>query len=361
MISKIVLSLLWCILSCQLVFAGNFAYLIDEEKLHKLDIPGNKIISSVPMPVSPAFGYADKVVYVDPKNRTLFILYGGPNISINAYDLDTLALKKNLPILSSFQDGDFPLVIIPPTGSRFYVKWIQGEETEITTVFDKTSIERIGDITRFPSAYEFLGYSQDGTKIVTVDINTPAKVKLVDSVTFNLIEEIAIDNIFVNPTASRGVTDFDGNLILIAEDSNPDSTAPDNKDILYSYDIQNGKSTTKILTGINGVQSRLSPDGAVVLVNEAKYVLEGNHFILTRLGIIHVFETQTGKKRGIINIIDDNYCNLLGISPDSVNAYFVSKIPTKNENKVSVVDLTKLSVVAEIPGMDVFEMVFEEK
>lgn len=346
---------------CDVSIAATFAYIFDKTKIHKLDVSASKAVSSNLIPIAPAFGYVDRVIYVDSVNKTLFILSGGPNVRVRAYDLQKLTLKKEFSLLSSFKDGDFPLVIVPTGGDRFYVKWVQGDEPEVTAAFDKQSLNQIENVSGFPSAYEYLGYSKDGKRIITIDINTPANIKLFDSVTYNLIEKVSIDDIFFNPNTNRGVADFSGQFVLITEDALVNSSDPNNKDILYSYDVLNKKASAKIQTGLRGIEYGITPDGKLIILNEAKYAPEESHFIVTKLGKIHVYDTQTGQKKGVVTVTDDNYCKMLGISPDSTKAYFVTKVPTKNEYKITIVDLIQLTVAAELSGIQGREIIFFEE
>lgn len=362
--------ILW-VITCLLIVnmprhaaSATYAYLFTSDKVYKIDVAANKVVTSQKLPYNIPTGILKKTVFYDHRSNSLIVIQGKPNTKISAIDLKTFQFKNDLGISSPIQDDDLPTIIIPPTGTDFFVKWLDPQKSqEITTRFSNVDFNKVGDVPSYPFSYELLGYSADGTNFYSFKVMTPRELKIYDSVSLALKETRNLDGIFLDKNKPWDVKDYVADMILLSENTAIVPSDPNNSDIFYTYKINDKTRTSNITTKTKGDNVMLTPDKKFLLVSEATLnFITSNSYEAINTGKITIFNIASSEKVGTISVSVDKFSQITGISPDSTKAYVISKIPLTGGYKLSIIDLNKMSLITEIPNISFGrEMIFFEE
>jgi|YelNatPaOPRAMG01_1025707.scaffolds.fasta_scaffold58407_2 hypothetical protein len=339
-------------------YGASYAYLFSNNGTMKLNLDTNSI-TNVTTSVTPSIGYLNVPVFANTSSNSLFIFYGENRIGLAIFNLQNLHLKKNIGIISYNEDGDMPYIIIPPTGNIFYLKWVTANTfSEYTASYNLQTLDKLSDNTNFPiSYYKYLGYSTSGDKLFGIDISS-GLIDVYDSTTFTQTDNYSIENIFLSTNTGKEVEDFENNILLIAESSALDPSSTSNIDMLYAFNVVGKQLLSKINTGIKGSNMKLTPDGNMILYSETKQTYYDNYHTNSDTGKIHLYSTTTGKEITTVTIPANSYCSILGISPDSSNAYLIVKIPNSEQYELVTLDLNKFQITNIIKNVFATTMVF---
>lgn len=339
---------------------ATYAYLFTYDKVYKIDVAASKVAASQELPYDIPIGILKKTVFHDKRNNALIIVQGKKGTKISVIDLKTFQLKMDLDVRSPIQDDDLPTIIMPPTGTAFFVKYLDQNSQEITSKFSDIDFNKIEDVPIYPSSSELLGYSSDGTLFYSFKISTPRELKIYNSVTLALSETRNLDNIFVNKNNPWDIKGYVTNAILLSENSTLTPSDPQNTDIFYSYKIDAKTTSPRINTNTKGDNVMMTPDKKMILVSEATLnFMTPNSYEAINTGKITMFNIENGNRIGTVSITADKFCKINGISPDSTKAYIISKVPVIGGYKLSIIDLNKLTIISEIPNISFGrEMIF---
>jgi hypothetical protein len=339
-------------------YGASYAYLFNNDGTMKLNLATNSIMN-VTTSVTPSVGYLNVPVFANTNNNSLFIFYGENRIGLAIFNLQNLQLEKNMGIISANEDGDMPYILIPPTGNIFYLKWVVANTfSEYTASYNLQTLDKLSNNINFPiSYYEYLGYSTSGDKLFGIDLSS-GSIYVYNSNTFTQTDNYSIKSMFLSTDTGKEVDDFENNILLISENSalNPSSTS--DTDILYAFNVVEKQLLSKINTGFNSSNMKLTPNGSMIIYSETKQTYYDNYYTNSDTGRIHLYSTITGKEITTVTIPVNSYCRIIGITPDSSNAYLIVKIPNSEQYEVVTLDLNKFQITNIIKNVFATTMVF---
>lgn len=333
----------------------------------KIDISNNTILQQGKLDgVRYIDNTSGNITYDEVSNR-LFVVDSFRSIQgIFIYDLKTLKLIKKLDIQSeNIEEESAVRVLAAPAKSVFYVKWWNktsnnGIGTQVVSRFNASTLNKLTDFTDFFLTDKLL-ISNDGSKIYSCfDGESSGKVDIFSTSDFKVIKSIDLENYFTSGVYGRGIEDFKNERIQIIENDKKQPTDPDNY-ILYSIDLNSLVPSPKIKTGLEGY-SFLFPSGNKVALNETKDISTTSLGKLISLGKIHVYDFRTSKKVGVITLKESAIGNILAVSPDETKLFYYSSEENGIDSKITIIDLTRYSVIGELPAPknSIFMFFYEE-
>jgi hypothetical protein len=326
----------------------TYAYLIGSDgTVVKLDIDTDTIASTKNLGIYDIQSLAQSVT-VDDTKKLLYIAYGRLTPTVSVFNLKTLQLKKNLMITSGYGDAR---IIAPPLSNKFFVDcWDTERNGRFFTSFDATTFTKITDLSPFPVISFNIRYSTDKTKLYSVSL---VKVDVYNADNLTLIKSIPLKGIFTPGIFGYGIDDCENEKILIVENIQKTKDEPGQYN-LYTYSIENGTKTNKIITGMQGVSS-LSPDATKIFFSEEQEVLAADSSIeyVKSLGRLHVYDVATGQEKGAVNFTVDQGSGIAGVHPSGNKVYMSGKVA--GISSLLVIDVVNFKVAKTIKIPDTIQ------
>jgi len=329
-------------------FAKQYAYLIGYDgTVVKFDIDTDSIVSTKNLKGVHDIQGGEQSVVVDDTKKLLYIPHGRLTPGVSVFNLKTLEFKKDLGIISGYPDV---MIIAPPLSNKFYVDWWDdARDDRFFTSFDATTFTKIADLLPYPDIAFDIMYSNDKTKLYSINDGYPAKIDIYNAENLKLIKSIPLDGVFTPGIFGRGIDDYQNEKVLIVENIQKTKDEPGNY-ILYTYSIENGNTSNKILTGRQG-ESLLSLDATKIFFSEEQDVLapDGTVYYVKSLGHLHVYDVTTGQKKGTVNFTVDKGSGIAGVHPSGNKVYMSGTIAgVKNLLVMDVVNF-KVAKIIKIP------------
>jgi len=253
--SVLIIAVLICSVSVT-AYAKTFAWLTDyTNKAYKLDVAAMQVVQNISITKSllPSATVQNVDTVADNATNSLFVIYDYPGRAtgqgVRVFNLKDLSFKKDLGISSQNPNFEFPKIIIPPIGNKFYLAWwdrskeINQAGGESYGVYDKNTLNKLSDMASFPfDLNQPRMFSADGTKLYVT--NTDAnQIQIYDSSTLSSLETVSISNIWDSPLYAKRVLNTKGNLnsgnyILFEENIKSGKSDPNN----YKYLVYNTQS-----------------------------------------------------------------------------------------------------------------------
>jgi len=196
-VSLLMLLLFWVssLVSPIIVDAKTYMYLFDPNgNVLKLDtdadtIVGRHVLQNINL--SPSREGMWQAIASSTDN-ILFVISGGPDFRIAAFDLRTLAFKKDLGIVSSGS----PRVFIPPKVPHFFVLWFDPAAGEaapgVMSRFEKSSLTRLADLPQYPILGDRNAFSPDGTRLYSAKTGDSSTLRIFDSQNLQLLSTLNV-------------------------------------------------------------------------------------------------------------------------------------------------------------------------
>lgn len=357
-------------------WAAPKAWLINVEgEAVKLDLTQNVIVETKDLGLDRIF-ISD--VAVDRFRGNVLVPDGRGPYTVSVLDLRTLNDKGTLDFeVDRAVTGDAETIrfVFPPTGGEFFARWWNdaaagGTGTfEIATI-DATTFQTTARRTSSPALANRLMLDASGRQLYSMTdmlvTQKPARIDVFDVPSFARTSTIDLEAL-LNPLAfGRGIHDFGLGKILITE--NEKASRPEaNRYTLFVLEVATGRTSPKIQTGMMG-DARLLPRTNRVLFDERTTtqpgaILQSPSNVLSP-GRVHVYDTVTGNRQGIVQINLDpgeGSGKILGVSPAEDAFYYLIPRARDATLNLGVVSLTNLSVVREVrlpmnePKMFIFD------
>lgn len=362
-------------------YSKTYAWLTDgKNKAYKLDVASNIIVQKIEVDkgVSGSSIVQDtkNAIAEDPGKSLLIIIYDYPGRfmgqGVKVFNLKTFSFSKDLGITSKDPHDELPKIIVPPVGDKFYVIWwdktkeVNGEGGEKYSIYDKTTLSKISDLSSFPiDLNQPRMISADGSKLYGINTDKN-EIKVYESVTLNLLETISITNLWSTPLYMKNVvSETDtlrrGDKVLFEENIKNSKGDPNNVKY-FAYDISSRTISNKV--AIKEVSNEyMSPDGSKIIANEISYTYRGSSIAsVNHLNKIHIYDVATGQKIKYIDL-SGKYAGLTfsGITPDSSKLYLAAKNISTSDSTTIVIDLKTFDIVAEIPVKASLSVFFEDQ
>lgn len=370
---------LYIILFSSNAFAKTYAWLTTVDKAYKLDVAANKIIQTkepIDLRSSVSLQNTENAKVADTSANLLFVIYDKGKFmgqGVKIYNLKDLSFRKDLGITSNDPSLNLPRIIAPPVGNKFYVIWwdsskeVNGEGGETYSVYDKTTLNKIGDLTSFPiNVYRPYMFSSDGSKLYSVYVRTN-EIKVYDSIALALLETISIANIWGTPLYSKILesdADFlgSGDKFLFGENLKNIKSDPNNlKSFVYNIST---KSISNKITIQEASDRFLTPDGSKIVTNEISYVRNeiGTITEIKHLNKINIYDVATGQKLRYLDLSDKyKSIGISGISPDSSKLYLAAENIQTGATTIIVVNLKPpYNIISYISVEGTWMIFFEE-
>ena len=326
--------------------AKQYAYLIGYDgTVVKLDVGTDTIAST--SNIKDVRDIQD--VTVDDTKKLLYIAYGRyATFGVSVYNLMTLGFKKDLGITAGSYDVR---IIAPPLSNKFFVDWWDDTRNDrFFTSFNATTFAKIADLSPYPIITFQIFYSKDKTKLYSID---PSAIDVYNTDNLNLLKSISLKEIFTPGIFGYGIDDYENERILVVENVKKAREEPNNY-TLYTYSIESGQKSQKILTGMKG-ESKLSPNGDKIFFSEEEVIFgaDGSVEYVKSLGHLRVYNVATGEKRGTVNFTVDKGSGIAGVHPSGNKVYMTGKIT--GVNSLLVMDVVNFKVVKIIKIPDTIQ------
>lgn len=322
--------------------AKFLAYVIDTDgNVLTLDTDTDTIISrrTVPQLASPEDqGIA---IYESARDNLLLVSRGrerSQNFRVAAYDLTSLAFKKDLGIVST----DPPLVLLPPKGPHFFVGWLdsqanQGQGGPRLTRFDKATLTRMGDLP-YPNTGNLSFFSPDGTRLYAVFQEPTQRVVVLDTQTFQPQASFELSSYLAPNRWGGDVNDIQADRMVLVENIKARAADP-NRYTLFTVRLTDGAQSPRIVTGLQGV-ARLTPQGEKILFFETT-----RNYI--SVGRLHVYDVATGAKLGQVTFPAHRYATFRATRPQGDKIYLDGDAARKQEMTLMSLSLVTFTFLRE--------------
>lgn len=296
---------------------------------------------------------------VDPVRGLLFATDGRGPYQIRVYDLKTLNPRGVLGFAPDMADDEESVVrfVFPPTGNEFYVRWskpnaVADSEVFVVSTVNATTFKTITTRTTTPPLEGQLMLDDSGKQVYSMTAapwDKPARIDVFALPNFTRTSTIDLEAV-LSPTAfGRAIDDFAKGKVLIGENEKALRSDPDHV-TFFVFDVATRQSSPKMHTGLKG-DGKLLPRTNRMLFVEELIAASGPHSgAPISPGRIHVYDTLTGNRIGLIQIPVKITGWYVGVNPSEDTLYYLTDRPAtpgRPEPLLAVVNLKTLSIVKE--------------
>ena len=339
--------------------AKTLAYLFNGEgEVLTFDTDTDTITVTRPLPnIGPFMQIAGNIV-ASPADNLLFIVEGARRFGVRVFEFRSLCYRGDLGLGTTH----LPDVLVPPTGSHFFVKWAvpSAGGAEVVTRFDKATLKNLGNLPQVPG---FLGpredrklaFSPDGARLYAYNGDPPLRVEAYNPQNLQVTGTYDVSPLVASGILGAGVDDIQADRALVGENSAQKYGDPPLLSF-FTLNLLNQTPTPRITTGLYG-QKYLTPRGDKILFNEARWGGMGGQSV----GRLHVYDVATGAKLGLISFRAYADGEVAGIRPQGDKVYFWHASPIPKQVTLTSLSLTTFAVIKEVTARMVPIMIFFEQ
>ncbi len=342
-------------------YAKTFAYLFDRDgNVLTLDTDTDAITTRTRLKGISLSANDSWRIEASPADGLLFVISGRATFRIIAFDLKTLAFKKDLGIESS----DDPEVLFPEHLTYFFVGWSDpkanaGLGGHVMSRIDKTALARSGDLPNFPILGTRSTFSVDGTRLYSHKDQTG--ILTLDSRDLSLLSTIDVQPLFAAGVWGKSIADMQGDTVLLSENTKSRQEDP-NRLSFFTVRLPKGAPSPRIQTGLYG-EAELVPAADKIILHEMSIIefTGGGIDQIKSAGRLHVYEIASGTKLGQLIVSMRDGGTLFGIRPQGDKIYFLSGPAKGPEQVLMSFSLQSFSLVKELAVPPLRGLVFFEQ
>lgn len=349
-------------------YAKTFAYLFAKNEIIKIDTETDTITTRV-QTAEGVKGFKDlkgAACAVDTVNKYWVTTSFSDHAGINIYDLLTLKQVKFVPFPNIIKEPENLKILYPQQGAKFYLaindmSLNDGVGGVVTLAYEKKTQNYIGTVDNLlqnlVDENNWFSEDQNTLYVETAEGN----LRVYNSQTLMQTNTINLSNVYAKNMWGKGIFDIKNGIVLLEENNKLQDVDKNNISFL-TYNIATSSISTRVVTGMDDETTLLTPDANKIIFIEA----QSSSYVDSKVppkgstvtGKIHVYDTKTGNKLGLITLPADFSGQVLGIRPTSDKLYY--KVYSRDESKIrlEVVDLVGMKVIKEIPVPNLYFMIF---